>query len=126
MLTLFLRDEGGFIVSAELVLVATICVIGLVVGLSEVQHAINAELNDVGNAIGKLNQGFFFSGFHKRDFGGVVHALTFGSFFVDTTDDCDCNQCDIACDAPVHEGPKGLGNGFGANCAGFGANCAGF
>jgi Flp pilus assembly pilin Flp len=123
MWTQFLRDEGGFIISAELVLVATICVIGLIVGLSEVQHAINAELNDVGDAIGKLNQGFFFSGFHKRDFGGIVHALTFGSIFIDTTDACDCNQCDMSCDAPVLEGPKGIGGNFGG---GFGANCAGF
>ena len=126
MWTQFLRDEGGFIISAELVLVATICVIGLVVGFSEVQHAINAELNDVGNAIGKLNQGFFFSGFHKIDF-GLVHAASYGSIFIDQSDDCDCNTCDMACDAPVPEAPKGVGfgAGFGGNCAGFGGNCGG-
>ena len=106
MLKQLLNDEGGFIISAELVLVATLCVIGLVVGLSEVQHAINAELNDVGNAIGKLNQSYFFSGFHKIDFGGVTHAATFGSVYVDEADDCDCNTCDMACDAPVPEAPK--------------------
>ncbi len=117
MLTQLLRDEGGFIISAELVLVATICVIGLIVGLSEVQHSINAELNDVGNAIGKLNQGYFFSGFHKIDFGGITHALTYGSIYVDEVDVCDCNTCDMACDRPVPESPKGIG--FGGNCAGF-------
>jgi hypothetical protein len=108
MLKQLLNDEGGFIISAELVLVATMCVIGLVVGLSEVQHAINAELNDVGNAIGKLNQGYFFSGFHKIDF-GVTHAASYGSIFVDQSDDCDCNTCDMACDAPVPEAPKNAG-----------------
>jgi Flp pilus assembly pilin Flp len=118
MWTQFLRDEGGFIISAELVLVATICVIGLIVGLSEVQHAINAELNDVANAIGSLNQGYYFSGFHKRDFGGITHALTYGSIYIDEIDDCDCNSCDIACDVPVPEAPKAFG-GFGGNCAGF-------
>jgi hypothetical protein len=127
MLTSFLRDEGGFIVSAELVLVASICVIGLLVGLSEVQHAVVAELNDVGNAIGKLNQGYYYSGFHKRDFGNVIHALTYGSIYVDSSDDCDCNDCDIACDAPVMEAPKAFGTcagvgGFGT-CAG--GTCAG-
>jgi len=127
MWTQFLSDEGGFIISAELVLVATICVIGLVVGLSEVQHAINAELNDVGNAIGRLNQGYFFSGFHKIDFGGIVHAATYGSIYVDTADDCDCNQCDIACDAPVPEAPKVIGFGaLGGTCGGVGGTCAGF
>ncbi len=108
MLKQLLNDETGFIVSAELVLIATLCVIGLVVGLSEVQHSINAELNDVGNAIGKLNQGYMFSGFHKIDFGGVTHALSYGSIFVDEQDDCDCNTCDMACDAPVPEAPKGI------------------
>jgi len=100
-----LNDEAGFIISAELVLVATILVIGLIVGLSEVQHAVVQELNDVGDAIGNLNQSYYFSGFSKRDF-GVLHAFTRGSAFADQRDDCDNNQCDIACDAPRPEGPK--------------------
>ena len=106
MLKQLLNDEGGFIVSAELILIATLCVIGLVVGLSEIQHSINAELNDIADAIGALNQSFFTSGFHKRDVNGVVHAATFGSIFIDTADDCDNNQCDMSCDAPIPEGPK--------------------
>jgi Flp pilus assembly pilin Flp len=116
----FLRDEGGFIVSAELVLVATILVIGLIVGLSEVQHAVVSELNDVGDAIGSLNQCYFFSGFSKRD--RRVHAATHGSAFNDSFDDCDNNQCDLACDRPVPEGPKGWGGagGWGGNSGGIG------
>ena len=106
MLKQLLQDEGGFIVSAELVLIATLCVIGLVVGLSEVQHSINAELNDIADAIGALNQSFFTSGFHKIDANGVVHAASFGSIFVDLSDDCDNNQCDMSCDRPVPEAPK--------------------
>ena len=116
LLIQLLRDEGGFIVSAELVLIATICVIGLIVGLSEVQHAINSELNDVADAIGSLNQGYFTSGFHKRDYNNIVHAATYGSIFIDSVDNCDNNQCDITCDRPTPEGPKGFGGG---NCAGF-------
>jgi Flp pilus assembly pilin Flp len=100
------NDEAGFIVSAELVLIATILVIGLVVGLSEVQHAVVSELNDVGDAIGSLNQCYSFSGFSKCDNGGRVHAHSVGSHFNDTVDDCDNNQCDIACDRPSNEGPK--------------------
>ena len=105
MLRKLLQDETGFIVSAELVLVATLLVIGLIVGLSEIQHAIVNELNDVSDAIGKLNQSYSFSGFNKTD-NGVVHAFTRGSTFVDTAENCDCNQCTIDCDAPVQEGPK--------------------
>ena len=105
MLKALWNDEAGFIISAELVLVATILVIGLIVGLSEVQHAVVSELNDVADAIGELNQCYSFSGFSKRD-KGRVHADTFGSDFLDTQDDCDNNQCDIACDAPTNEAPK--------------------
>jgi Flp pilus assembly pilin Flp len=105
MLRQLLQDEAGFVVSAELVLIATILVIGLIVGLSEVQHAVNSELNDVGEAIGALNQSYSVSGFSKKD-GWNVHAFSRGSVFADTQDDCDNNQCDIACDAPVAEGYK--------------------
>jgi hypothetical protein len=101
------RDEGGFIVSAELVLVATLLVIGLIVGLSEVQHAVVQELNDVGEAIGSLNQSYYFSGFSAKKWGGHLKSSVAGSAFLDVKDDCDNNQCDIACDAPVPEGNKG-------------------
>jgi Flp pilus assembly pilin Flp len=116
MLTRFWSDQGGFIVSAELVLIATLCVIGLIVGLSEVQHAVVGELNDVGDAIGKLNQSYLYTGFSKVSvFNQGVKAFTRGSFFVDTQDECDCNQCGIDCDAPIHEAPKFCGG----NCAGW-------
>jgi len=42
MLRALLNDEAGFVVSAELVLIATLLVIGLIVGLSEVQHSVVA------------------------------------------------------------------------------------
>ncbi len=106
MLKTLWNDEAGFIISAELVLVATLLVIGLIVGLSEVQHAVVSELNDVGDAIGELNQAYSFSGFNKCDNGGAIHAVTYGSDFEDTSDDCDNNQCDIACDAPGNETAK--------------------
>ncbi|MEZ6068476.1 MAG: hypothetical protein R3B90_22805 [Planctomycetaceae bacterium] len=111
MLRALLSDEQGFVVSAELVLIATLLVIGLIVGLSEVQHAINAELNDVGDAIGKLNQSYRYSGFSKRKGMGFA-SFTRGSSFADTMDECDMNQCQIDCDPPVAEGPK-YGGGYG-------------
>ncbi len=100
-----LQDEAGFIVSAELVLISTIVVIGLVVGLSEVQHAIVAELNDVGDAFGSLNQSYCYSGFSVFKKGGCG-AESAGSAFQDVADDCDNNQCDLSCDRPSPEAPK--------------------
>lgn len=95
------NDEAGFIVSAELVLVSTILVLGLVVGLSEVSININNELEDVGSAFGAVNQSFAYAGAcgHK---GHVT-----GSTFCDETDVCD-GQFDISCDhAPKGEHGKG-------------------
>ena len=106
-LNTLLNDEAGFIVSAELVLIASILVIGLIVGLSEIQHAVVSELNDVAEAIGCVNQSYCYTGFSKdKSFSGGVAAFTRGSDFVDTQDDCDNNQCDISCDGPRPEGPK--------------------
>ena len=108
MNTLFLlwQDEAGFIVSAELVIVATLLVIGLIVGMSEIQHAVVSELNDVGDAIGSLNQSYLYTGFSKRKGKGGISARTVGSSFHDSRDECDNNQCDIDCDRPVWEGRK--------------------
>lgn len=108
--TSLINDESGFIVSAELVLVATILVIGLIVGMSEIQHAINAELNDVADAIGSLNQTYFYSGFSATKMNGSTKSYVEGSYFNDTADDCDNNQCDISCDYPTAESSK-MNNG---------------
>jgi Flp pilus assembly pilin Flp len=102
----FMNDEAGFIVSAELVLVATLMVIGLIVGMSEVQYAIVSELNDVAEAIGSLNQSFSFTGFAAFKKHGEVKSRTVGSAFRDFRDECDGNNCDLGCDPPVAEGAK--------------------
>lgn len=105
MLRTLLNDEAGFIVSAELVLIATILVIGLIVGLSQVQYAVVEELNDVAHAIGSLNQGYYFSGFsaEKGAAGDTVKSTTYGSSFHDNADQCDSACSDITCDSPVAE-----------------------
>jgi Flp pilus assembly pilin Flp len=110
MLRALLNDEAGFIVSAELVLVATLCVIGLIVGLSEVQHAVVQELNDVAEAIGELNQSYIFTGFTSTKSAGgtavTVKASTPGSDYSDLLDECDKNECTLSCTAPADEAPK--------------------
>jgi hypothetical protein len=55
-------DESGFVVSTELVLVATILVLSLVVGMKKISSQVLAEMSDVANAIGFLNQGYSFAG----------------------------------------------------------------
>ena len=56
------KKEAGFIVSAELVLIATILVIGMLVGMVVIRDAVTAEMDDVAEAIGALDQSYFFQG----------------------------------------------------------------
>ena len=58
LFTQLYKDEAGFIVSAELILVATITVIASVVGLAEVSNSINNELQDVAGAFDSVNQSY--------------------------------------------------------------------
>ena len=97
--TLFalVREDGGFVVSAELVLIATIVVLSLVVGLSEVSNAVNQELEDVGSAFGSINQSYCLQGLK----GCKGHST--GSKFQDDYDDCD-QACDIQANGPKNEG----------------------
>jgi hypothetical protein len=107
MMTQLWNDEAGFVISAELVLVATILVIGLIVGLAEVQAAVVQELNDVGDAIGKLNQSYFYTGWHANKTQGIgLKSFTVGSQYTDRMDECDMNDCQLSCDPPVPEAPK--------------------
>jgi len=76
-------DEAGFIVSAELVLVATILVIGMIVGLTVLRNQVVQELVDVGQAIGSMSQSYALAGVKKC---GVAHSD--GSSYTDKTDFC--------------------------------------
>ena len=79
------KDEAGFVVSTELVLIATILVIAMVVGLATVRNHVVQELGDVALAIGNLNQSFMWTGVEGRQ--GSSGAS--GSVFADETDFCD-------------------------------------
>lgn len=89
LITRLLNDENGFLMSAELILIGTIVVLGLVVGLSEVSFAINNELEDVASAFSSMNQSYSARGSHSRGKGRRS-----GSGFDDERDNCD-SQWDI-------------------------------
>lgn len=62
VLSIFWRDDAGFIVSAELVLLGTLLVVGLITGLACVQEALIGEYQDVAGAIRSLDQSYAYSG----------------------------------------------------------------
>jgi len=88
MLRKLWNDEAGFVISAELVLVATILVIGLIVGMVSLRNQVVQELVDVGQAIGSLSQSFCFAGV----FGKPHTAWTDGSCYIDLKDYCQSPQ----------------------------------
>ena len=93
------NDERGFLISAELVVIGTLLVLGLVVGLTSVQNAVVSELSDVGQAIGSLDQSYYYKGFASESaIDCHLKAYTSGSAFFDTKDACDDGVQSLACD----------------------------
>lgn len=74
------KDEAGFVVSADLVLVSAVLVLGLMVGLVSVRDQIVQELGDVGAGIAVLQQSYSWAGVDGHT------ATTGGSVWSDTTD----------------------------------------
>ena len=97
------NEETGAILSAELMLIASILVIGVIAGLSALREAVVSELADVAQALANVNQSY--------SYGGVVGhcAVTGGGVFVDLLDFCDADvvanpqtsKCVTICVGPV-------------------------
>lgn len=110
----FWSDECGFVVTAELVIVGTVVVLGLIAGLSSLQSAIVFELNDMARAFCSLNQSFVLPGFFA-----CRGARTVGSGFVDTFNGANCG---FGAFGGGGVGAGGFGGGFGV---GFGGGASG-
>lgn len=106
MLKALLNDEAGFVVSTELVLVATILVIGLIVGQTTLRDNVVTELADTADAISAINQSYEWSNVTGHS------SSTAGSEFNDAADFCDENN----------DGIQGLGTVSGTCVIIDGAN----
>lgn len=94
------KDECGLILSAELIVIATIVVLGVIVGLNCLRTALVHEMWDLGTAIDSLNQSYAYSGFSSSKgtggfFGTGVggggglfgfKAFSAGSAFIDSSE----------------------------------------
>lgn len=77
------RDEAGFVVSTEMVLVATIVVIGLITGLTTIRDQLSTELADIADAISEVDQSYSYGAI-------TAHASsTSGTIFDDVEDFCE-------------------------------------
>jgi hypothetical protein len=83
MLSRLLLDDAGFIVSSELILLATIVVLGLITGLTTIRDQVVQELGDVADAFSEIDQSYSYSGITAHS------ASTAGSAFLDLNDFCE-------------------------------------
>lgn len=98
-------DEDGFIISMELILIASILVIGIMMGLVSVRDGVVSEMSDVAGAIQDVSQTYFFRGITGHS------ASTAGSSWLDRRDWCDtpedrtnqADNCIVFTTAPTNE-----------------------
>lgn len=56
------RDQGGFVSTTDLLLLATIVVLGSIVGLVAFRNQVVQEFGDLATAIDSLNQSYTYTG----------------------------------------------------------------
>ena len=99
----FWHEETGAILSAEVMLVASVLVIGVIAGLASVRDSVTTELADLAQALANVNQSYSFSGTQGH------HVFNGGGQFVDNTDFCDIaslttfqsSKCVVICSVGV-------------------------
>lgn len=83
MFQTLLQDESGFVISTELMLVATLLVIGMIVGMVTLRDNVVTELADVADAISAMDQS------HQTSDITGHSASSAGFIFDDNADFCD-------------------------------------
>ena len=88
MMNRLMNEEAG-VLTFEWILLITILVIGVIAGLAAVRDALNCELADVAQAIGSVDQGYYYSGLATGvnsstvEFKGATHTVA-GSSYTDS------------------------------------------
>lgn len=112
-LTRLMADETGLVLSAELVLILTVCVLGIIVGLASVQTAVVSEFQDLSLALSGMNQSYATPAFFGCRKWGMPISFTVGSGYVDYYDSCACGIVGGA-------GMEGFGGGSAIGGGGVG------
>ena len=104
IVTALWQDECGMIISAELVLVGTLGVLGMVAGISHVRGAVVEEYKELGDSLRSINQSYSYSGFSG------CKAFTAGSAYLeDGTEpvihfETVYEGCESPCETPCKNG----------------------
>lgn len=84
------KSQAGFIVTIELLVLAAVLVLGLIVGMVSLRDSVLAELADLSESIGNLNQGYMILG--VQNVAGT--AATAGSSYEDNFDNTSFGSID--------------------------------
>ena len=113
MIRKLLRDEAGFLISAEFTVIFTLMFCGAAVGFAVIRDAMVGELHDVSEAIGAVNQTYNVVGIQKpRLEEGEFHGRAAGFGFNDRADTCDCDPI-VFVPPIIKQDPSGIAGGGG-------------
>ena len=103
LLKLLWLDQRGGVLSMELILLATVVVVGVLVGLATYRDAMVQEIGDTAAGISRLNQGYTFAAVTRVGaFNGIpFDAAIDGSTYIDRLDFCEPADPDTAGAAPM-------------------------
>lgn len=85
-LSQFIQQDAAYVISTELLLLATVAVIGMLVGLQNIRNTLFHEFEDLVESFGFLNQSYEYQG---TTFGDPLNggSTTEGGLFQDTVDE---------------------------------------
>lgn len=86
-----LRDETGVVITAEIIIIATVGLLSLIAGWNAVSNALAFELGDIANSVGSLDQSFRYRGLSAG-----AHASCSGGGFADSARTFNVNTVDVA------------------------------
>lgn len=88
--TRLVHDDRGTIISIEVILIATIAVLGLVVGFTAIRDALLSEISDSARAVQNVVQSYAYHGVSGHS------SSTAGSDYADNGDHCNSGWRDRA------------------------------
>ncbi len=99
----WVSDERGSLVSIELIIVATIVLIGSIAGLVSLRDAVNQELGDTAASLSRLNHTYYYNSIELDGKIDSVHYKMYirGSSYEDQSNFCEPNSPDVAGEPPM-------------------------
>jgi hypothetical protein len=79
-------DQRGFVATTDLILIASILVLGMIVGLATLRNSVVQEFGDLATALGRLNQSYSYTGNVYDPEDSDAYAQVAGSDYTDEPD----------------------------------------